>query len=322
MNLENITGIAFMSAWTIMLLSMITARGFAVFRAGDSWLHTRRWAQVLWVLFWVGIVLLVRRATGASLAALGGLLLVVRLSYQGKLVAAERADRAAKVAEAEQLRRQVTEARMAAMQAQLEPHFLFNTLATIDHLIETDPPRASRMQKRLIALLRATLPTIRESQTEHTNSARVERTLGQEVEIVTPYLEILGMRMEERLSARIDVPASLRSAACPPMILQVLVENAIRHGLEPKVEGGTLTLSARVVDRCLEVSVTDTGVGLGNAPPSAGAGTALANARQRLALLYGSDAELRVEALPTAGTRATLRLPYTTVDIQMTAARA
>jgi len=116
---------------------------------------------------------------------------------------------------------------MAAMQAQVEPHFLFNTLASIDHLIEVDPPRASRMQKNLIALLRASMPAMREAPRPWTRAAGG-----------APLLEILKVRMEDRLQAEISVAEGLYSADFPPMMLQSLVENAIKHGLEPKPEGG------------------------------------------------------------------------------------
>jgi sensor histidine kinase YesM len=159
---------------------------------------------------------------------------------------------ATETADSEQLKRQVVEARMAAMQAQVEPHFLFNTLASIDHLIETDPPRASTMQKNLIALLRASMPSMRES-----NPA--QHNLGREMAVIRPYLEILKVRMEDRLQATINVPDGLLSAEFPPMMIQSLVENAIKHGLEPKAEGGTLTVSAEIVHGRLAVTVADTG---------------------------------------------------------------
>src|SRR5213075_3196598 len=124
------------------------------------------------------------------------------------------------VADAESLKRQLAEAKMAAMQAQIEPHFLFNTLASIDHLIETDPPRASQMQKNLIALLRASMPSMREKSTN----------LGRELDVVRPYLEILKVRMGDRLQPQVAVSEGLYSADFPPMMLQSLVENAIKHG--------------------------------------------------------------------------------------------
>jgi signal transduction histidine kinase len=230
--------------------------------------------------------------------------IVIKITYKGRLQAEVKAAQATETAEAEQLKRQVAEARMAAMQAQVEPHFLFNTLASIDHLIETDPPRASRMQKSLIALLRATMPSLRES-----GAQGGQRQLGQEVAVVEPYLDILKVRMEERLATDIDVPAGLRSAEFPPMMLQGLVENAIKHGLEPQPEGGRLSVRAEIVDGELAVTVTDTGVGFGQAD-TAGAGTGLANIRERLQLLYGHRARLEVAGVPGGGTRATIRLPY------------
>ena len=210
---------------------------------------------------------------------------------------------ATETAEAESLKRQVVEARMAAMQAQVEPHFLFNTLASIDHLIETDPPRASAMQKNLIALLRASMPTLREA------NASGLRDLGTELAVIQPYLEILKVRMEERLQASIDVPEGLRSAEFPPMMIQSLVENAIKHGLEPKPEGGALKVRAEIVHGQLAVSVADTGLGFGRAATT-GTGIGLSNIRERLQLLYGSKATLTVAANTPSGTVVTVAVPY------------
>jgi sensor histidine kinase YesM len=207
------------------------------------------------------------------------------------------------MAESEALKRQVIEARMAAMQAQVEPHFLFNTLASIDHLIETDPPRASKMQKNLIALLRASMPTMREA------NAQGSRDLGRELAMIRPYLEILKVRMEDRLVTDIRVNEGLMSAEFPPMMLQSLVENAIKHGLEPKPEGGSLTVSAEIVHGKLAVKVADTGLGFGKAP-TAGTGIGLANIRERLQLLYGNKASLTVAENPGGGTAVTITVPY------------
>ena len=229
--------------------------------------------------------------------------MILKIAYKGGVQAEVKAAQATEMAEAESLKRQVVEARLAAMQAQVEPHFLFNTLASIDHLIETDPPRASQMQKHLIALLRATMPTMRETQ------AASLRELGREMAVIRPYLELLKMRMEERLQVEIAVPAGLLTAEFPPMMLQTLVENAIKHGLEPKPEGGVLRVAAEVVDGRLEVEVADTGVGFG-AAGTAGTGVGLENVRERLALLYGARAALTVAANPGGGTVATIAVPY------------
>ncbi len=225
--------------------------------------------------------------------------IIVKVTYKRQIQAEAQAAQAVETAEAESLKRQVVEARMAAMQAQVEPHFLFNTLASIDHLIETDPARASRMQKNLIALLRASMPTLREADTN----------LGRELAVIRPYLEILKVRMEERLRTEIRVSDGLLSAAFPPMMLQSLVENAIKHGLEPKAEGGTLTVAAEIVHGKLAVSVADSGLGFGKAA-TAGTGVGLANIRERLQLLYGNRAQLAVAENPGGGTTVTITVPY------------
>ena len=228
---------------------------------------------------------------------------ILKITYKGKVQAEAKAAQATEVAESESLKRQVVEARMAAMQAQVEPHFLFNTLASIDHLIETDPPRASTMQKNLIALLRASMPTMREANAQGT------RDLGKELAVIRPYLEILKVRMEERLQTEVRVSDGLLSAEFPPMMLQSLVENAIKHGLEPKAEGGQLTVSAEIVHGKLAVTVADTGLGFGVAA-TAGTGIGLSNIRERLALLYGGKASLTVAETAGGGTSVTITVPY------------
>ena len=232
---------------------------------------------------------------------------IIKFTYKGRMQAEVKAAQATETAEAESLKRQVVEARMATMQAQVEPHFLFNTLASIDHLIETDPARASTMQKNLIALLRASMPTMREA------SDGGVRDLGRELAVIRPYLEILKVRMEERLTTEVVVPEGLLSAEFPPMMIQTLVENAIKHGLEPKPEGGTLRLVAEIVHGKLRVTVADTGLGFGKAA-TAGTGVGLANIRERLQLLYGPKASLTVAENQPSGTVVTITVPYKMVE--------
>ena len=227
---------------------------------------------------------------------------ILKIAYKGRIQAEVKAAEATETAESEQLKRQVVEARMAAMQAQVEPHFLFNTLASIDHLIETDPPRASTMQKNLIALLRASMPTMRENHPAAHN-------LGREMAVIKPYLEILKVRMEDRLQTEIDVPEGLLSADFPSMMIQSLVENAIKHGLEPKAEGGTLSVRAEVKHGKLAVTVADTGLGFGKAA-TAGTGIGLNNIRERLQLLYGNKASMTITENSPSGTTVTLAVPY------------
>ncbi|MCV2350935.1 sensor histidine kinase [Paucibacter sp. Y2R2-4] len=240
---------------------------------------------------------------------------LIKVTYKGRLQAEVKAAQATETAEAESLKRQVVEARMAAMQAQVEPHFLFNTLASIDHLIETDPPRASQMQKNLISLLRASMPTMREA-----NASGV-RDLGRELAVIKPYLEILKMRMEERLQTEIDVPEGLLSAEFPPMMIQSLVENAIKHGLEPKAEGGSLRVKAEVTHGKLAVTVADTGLGFGRAATS-GTGVGLANIRERLMLLYGPKASVTVSENLPCGTKVCITVPYRSRSNDETGAQA
>lgn len=223
----------------------------------------------------------------------------IKIAYARTVKAEAQAAEAHHFAEEEGLKRQLAEAKMAAMQAQIEPHFLFNTLASIDHLIETDPPRASQMQKNLIALLRASMPAMRDRAT----------SLGRELDVVRPYLEILKVRMGERLQAQVSVPEGLYSADFPPMMLQSLVENAIKHGLEPKAEGGALSVTAEVVHGKLAVAVADTGVGFARAA-TAGTGMGLQNIRERLKLIYGDAAELRIADNTPSGTRVSIVVPY------------
>ncbi len=232
--------------------------------------------------------------------------LIIKISYKRQVQAQAQAAHAVETAESESLKRQVVEARMAAMQAQIEPHFLFNTLASIDHLIEVDPPRASQMQKYLIALLRASMPTLRETDGAAASQAR---DLARELAVIRPYLEILKVRMEERLVVEIDVPDGLLSAEFPTMMLQTLVENAVKHGLEPQPDGGRLTIKAEIVHGRLAVTVSDSGLGFGLAA-TAGTGVGLANIRERLQLLYGTKAGLTIGENPGGGTRVTLSLPY------------
>ena len=226
--------------------------------------------------------------------------IIVKVVLGGKKRAERRAQAATETAAEESLKRQLAEAQLKTMQAQVEPHFLFNTLASVDYLIETEPSTASKMQKSLIQYLRAALPQMREGST----------TLGKEVQLCRSYLEILKFRMEDRLQYSLIVPQGLSSAQFPPMMLQSLVENSIKHGLEPKPEGGSLTISADISNGRLRVTVADSGLGFAAAGVS-GSGVGLANVRERLAALYGGAARLSIEANSPSGTIVTIEVPYT-----------
>ncbi len=206
------------------------------------------------------------------------------------------ADLKRKEADYHRMSQQVTEAKLQALQAQVEPHFLYNTLANVQALTEVDPARANTMVGHLIQYLRSALPKMRESIS----------TVGQEVELVRAYLNILQMRMGKRLAFDIAVPESLLATAFPPLMLPSLVENAIKHGLEPQRDGGTVLISAQAQDGRLRMVVSDTGRGFGE---SVGAGVGLANIRERLAALYGDKARLTLESNSPSGVIATIEVP-------------
>jgi signal transduction histidine kinase len=194
-----------------------------------------------------------------------------------------------------------TEARLQLLQAQIEPHFLFNTLAGVISLIDHEPARAKTTLQAFTDYLRSSMGQLRNDR----------NPLGQELEMVENYLRVAHARMEVRLSYRIDADAAARGVAVPPLLLQPLVENAVLHGLEPAVAGGHVAISAKLESGMLVLQVADDGRGL-DAPPRpgkrAGHGLALNNIRARLASIYGGAAELDLRA-SNPGTVAVLKLP-------------
>jgi signal transduction histidine kinase len=198
--------------------------------------------------------------------------------------------------QAAELERGRVEAQLKLLQAQIEPHFLFNTLANLDALIATDPARARVMLAHLNDYLRATLA-----------AARKERnSLDEEFALLRNYLEVLTIRMGARLSYELALPEALAGAQVPPMLLQPLVENAVKHGLEPKVEGGSVKVSAREERGRLVLEVADTGLG---GHDGGGSGVGLANLRERLAAAFGGAAEVRAGSNAAGGFTVTLALP-------------
>jgi signal transduction histidine kinase len=199
-------------------------------------------------------------------------------------------------AERHQMEKNVLEARLALMQAQVEPHFLFNTLANVQHLVETDPAAASRMLDSLIQYLRASLPQMREAAT----------SLGREVDMAKAFLEINRVRMGSRLAFEIEVPDTLKERAFPPMMLISLVENAIKHGVDPCCDCGSILIRAEEAEGRLKVSVVDTGEGI---RPKKGGGVGLTNIRERLKALYGGSARLVLEENAPRGVVAFIEVP-------------
>ncbi len=229
------------------------------------------------------------------------ILFVVWLQREQKLrlqAAAERSD-----AQAQTLKRQNTEAELRTLQAQIEPHFLFNTLANVLSLIDYDAPQAKRMLESFIEYLRASLDSNR----------RTQATVADELQVVERYLQLLQIRMGARLRYGIIADEAVKALPLAPLMLQPLVENAVKYGIEPNVEGGGVSITARLQGEQLVLTVLDSGMGLA-APSTArkGNGMALQNIRERLTAQYGDKAFFSLESVDAeghTGTLATLSIP-------------
>lgn len=206
---------------------------------------------------------------------------IARANEQERIAAAERA---------------AMQANLRALQAQIEPHFLFNTLANVTSLIHTKPDDAKHMLEEFIAYLRASLATTRETET----------TLAKEFVLMESFLSILKVRMGERLQVSTTLPDALQNFSLPPMLIQPLIENAIKHGLEPKIEGGVITLTAIEHDGMVNIIVADTGLGFQDSKSN---GIGLKNVRERLDKLFNGQATLSIEDNVPCGTKITISIP-------------
>lgn len=194
--------------------------------------------------------------------------------------------------------RDAADLRLAVLQAQVEPHFLFNTLASVRSLVATDPKRAATTIDALADYLRSTLPTFRETTLE-------DATLGKQVDICSRYLELMNIRIEGRIRIILEISDEVRAHPFPPLILISLVENAVKHGIEPKPGPGEIAIRAHLTDK-LTVSVEDDGAGL---TPGPSHGLGLANVRAQLRNRFGDDASLDITGRETGGTAAVIRIP-------------
>jgi len=195
------------------------------------------------------------------------------------------------------LEKKTLETHLKLLQAQIEPHFLFNTLSNVLSLLESEPAQGKAMLEDLTRYLRSSLSRTRDRMT----------TLGQELDLVRAYLDIWRVRMGERLRYTIEVPDTLRDMPFPPMLVQPLVENAVKHGLETKVEGGEILIKAEAQDGCYRLVVADTGLGLQD---DAISGIGLANVRERLEALYDGKARLILEDNQPSGLKVTMEIPH------------
>ena len=198
----------------------------------------------------------------------------------------------------DQARRLANESRLKLLEAQLEPHMLFNTLANLRVLIATDPTRAQDMLDRLISFLRATLSASRSTQ----------HSLQNEFDRLRDYLDLMAVRMGPRLTYELDLPENLSTRQIPTLLLQPVVENSIKHGLEPKIEGGLIRVQARQIGQQLQLQVTDSGVGPADNPSGSGFGQS--QIRERLASLHGDQAHMQFgPATNGVGACTTITLP-------------
>ena len=202
--------------------------------------------------------------------------------------------------ERSELERQALNARLDLLQAQVTPHFLFNTLANVQALVDTGSPRASAVLGSLIAYLRAAVPRLNEQVT----------TLGQELQLVEAYLALMHMRIPDRLTFSVQAEPETLGLRCPPMTLLTLAENAVRHGIDPSEEGGWIDIKVKRRENCCIVWVTDTGIGLNDI--AGGLGTGLSTLRERLLLSFGDAAQLRLSDCEPHGVRAELTFPAET----------
>ena len=201
--------------------------------------------------------------------------------------------------EKSELERKALDTRLRLLQAQVEPHFLFNTLANIQALVDAGSPQASSVLKSLIAYLRAAVPRMHAPGT----------TLGQELDLVRAYLELMQMRIPDRLQFALHIEPAAHTLQCPPMTLLTLVENAVRHGIDPREEGGRIDVDVWLRDGRCHVRVTDTGVGLQVEKKAGGLGTGLSMLRERMQLAFGGDAQFRLTEVQPHGVCAELEFP-------------
>jgi signal transduction histidine kinase len=206
-----------------------------------------------------------------------------------------------------QLEKQALGAQLTLLQAQVEPHFLFNTLANVQALVDSGSPRASEVLASLVAYLRTAVPRL-SSDSHAGGEVEDSPTLADELGRVQAYLALMQMRMPDRLAFRCVVEQGLAGMRLPPLTLMSLVENAVRHGIDPAEDGGRIEVRVWRVGERIRVEVADTGVGLG-APRADSHGTGLVNLRERLALVFGGDATLSVTSRTPRGTRAEIEMP-------------
>jgi len=308
------------NATKIMLLALFLMPASLPFEAANWWLARRvgdrptmQTALWLWLpalllaqlACWIVLKMLGQGPEGllrpvhyAVALAVGPLYLLTLVSMHYATLTWQRLDDANVRADAADTARHLAEARLAVLQAQIEPHFLFNTLATVEYLVKSDPDKAAMLLTQLTRYLRLAMPSMRQ----------LASTLGREFELTDAYLQIAQARMGGRLAVDVDLPDALLAIGFPSLVVQTLVENAIKHGVEPKPGPVRIRVFARQVGAELHVGVQDNGVGL-SGMTAPGGGTGLQNIRERLRGLHGERAQLSVVGLAEGGVLATVVVP-------------
>lgn len=276
--------------WVVQVVAVAVAIPLAVFVAyvattqGDSapfWQESER-LMGFGIMTFMGLLLAPWMAVSALIGQINGAVQRQALAFE---------------LERSELERNALDARMRLLQAQVEPHFLFNTLANVRELVDSGSSQASTVLGSLIAYLRAAVPRLHDPAT----------TLGQELDLVRAYLEVMHMRIPDRLQYMLHVDDAALTLLCPPMTLLSLVENAVRHGIDPSEDGGRIEVRVTLRDGRCRAQVIDTGVGL--RPTGGSLGTGLATLRERLQLVFGHDAQLRLSELAPHGVCAELEFP-------------
>lgn len=281
---------------------------FDIFSIWISSLSWRRFFVFLLLTEIIGSIIISMCTNGAFHEFLDNILgcfligsFILKVFISSKVKSEQKVKEAQFFAEKEMLQRQLVEAKIQVMQAQIEPHFLFNTLSSLQYLIETDQKKANKMLMSLVTYLRYALPEIRENQAFN--------TLGKEIANIHAYLSIMEIRMGDRLNLQYNISSLLNDIKFPAMMLQPIVENAIKYGIEESIEGGTITISAKYIDDMLEVSVADTGMGLNANKPKGGNGMALNNIKTRLEMLYDHKAKLIIMNNEPKGVIVKIQIP-------------
>jgi sensor histidine kinase YesM len=272
-----VVGVAFAVPWIVALAYTLTTIGLH-----PAWIHDKDRMIGYSTMTFLGLLI-------APWMAIAALLRQIKDEARNQALAFD--------LERSELERNALNARMHLLQAQVAPHFLFNTLANVQALVDTGSPQAAAVLRSLIAYLRAAVPRLHEPAT----------TLGQELQLVQAYLELMHMRMPDRLQFALHVDDAALALRCPPMTLLTLVENAVRHGIDPSEQGGRIDIHVLRRDNRCVIRVSDTGAGLRQ--NSDGLGTGLTSLRERFELAFGGDAQLRISAQHPQGVSAELDFP-------------